>query len=246
MDAMETPKRSRTRRRLLEIGLKLAALEGFATLDLKRLSDVAGMSRSGILDVFSSVEEVRRAVLDCGVKVWKQDVIGAAGGDGGLSRLWSAWAFWLRHARALPTFLDLLPGFGDAIHPDHARVLARDVTALWNHWGSFVAASVKSAARAGEMRAPIDPFELHVETLSIASTLPWLSHLLGPPAAIERTAANLFRAINSRRAVPWPETEKTVRLRSRPGEPLGAELLGLSDLGEVEFGGEGGSVGLPF
>lgn len=227
----ETRRRNDTRNRLLEIALKLVATAGFSALDLKHLSDAASMSISGVRAVFGSAEEMRRAVINCGAAVWERDVVAAADGQAGLSRVWAAWAYWIRHARTLPTFLDVLPGLGDASRSRDANALASDVVVIWKRWGSFVAASVAAAGKEGELRAPVRPFELHLETLTIAARLPWLSYIVDPAIAIDRTARGLFGAINSKRATPWPDTELKRVLEATRGQPLGAELLGFSDLG---------------
>lgn len=201
------------------------------------------MSNSGVLDVFGGADEMRRDIVDCGLTLLEREGLEAGRRQGGIEGVWIAWAFWLRHCRALPTFLELLSGFGDVLRAHGEAALRDDVVRFWGQWRSFVSAAVASGKQSRDVGPGVGADALHRELLSLACQLPSLSHLEPATDAIAWTAKAMLEAINARRVAPWSRAELDHRLRSLEREgPLGSELLGLSDLMALDYDANGWSA----
>lgn len=216
----------RTRMRLSEIGLGIAASEGFEAVTLERLSFEASFSRAGVFKVFGSVAALRRDLVRTGLDYWREEILEPAQPARGMRSIWDAWARWLRRATTLPLFLELLPGIAeaDATHPE--AELRNEVVKHWRRWERFVIGAVDSAADTGELVALLDGALLNEELLRLAGSLPWLSRVRGTDEALRRIAVAMFDRIGASLRTPIDRSHLTT-IHAGYCAP-GSESLGLA------------------
>lgn len=66
---------SRTRERILAQGLDILSQSGLSGLTFGVLARSVGMSKSGLFAHFKSIEQVRLAVVQYMMEVWKRDIV---------------------------------------------------------------------------------------------------------------------------------------------------------------------------
>ncbi len=173
-----------SRERVLEVAVRLAAIEGLERLSLAHLAEAAGMSKSGLFGLFGSKEDLQFAIIDRARELFTAEVIAPAlAAPAGAARLRALCERYLDHIalRDWPSgcfFASVAAEVGGRPGPIRDRVAADQ-----KQWVGLLTDSARRAAERGELPASESPEQLAFE-LSAMLTGADIAYLLHRDAKI--------------------------------------------------------------
>lgn len=142
----------KSRERVLDSAVRLAAIEGLERLSLSRLAESAGLSKSGLFGLFGSKEDLQFAIIDKAREVFTHEVVmPALAAPEGAPRLRKLCEGYLDHIafREWPSgcfFASVASEVGGRPGPIRDRVAVDQ-----QQWTSLLRHSAKRAAELGQL-----------------------------------------------------------------------------------------------
>jgi len=182
----------KSRDRVLEAAIRLAAIEGLERLSLSRLAKAAGLSKSGLFGLFGSKEDLQFAIIDKAREVFTREVVmPALAAPEGAPRLRALCEGYLDHIafREWPSgcfFASVASEVGGRPGPIRDRV-AMDQ----KQWASLLRQSAIRAAELGQLRSEDPPEQLAFElgAMLTGADITYLLHR--DPEILERVRSAL-------------------------------------------------------
>lgn len=198
------PRRSdgqRTHAAILEAAMRLASVEGMASLTIGRLADELGVSKSGVFAHFRSKTRLHEETIAAAREVFSAEVLepglDAPAGLARLERLCEAFLSYVERG-VFPGgcfFAQMLGEFDAPSGPVHDEVLADQ-----RGWLGLIEGLVAEAQQRGELDAAADPAQLAFELDAALELANYLSTLHRDRGPVERGRAAVRATI--RRASP--------------------------------------------
>lgn len=182
----------KSRERVLEVAIRLAAIEGLERLSLSRLAKAAGLSKSGVFGLFGSKEELQFSIIDKARDVFTNEVVMPAfTAAEGAPRLRALCEGYLDHItlREWPSgcfFASVASEVGGRPGPIRDRV-AKDQ----KQWASLLRQSATRAAELGQLRLDDSPDQLAFELGAILTGADIVYLLHRDPKTLERVRVAL-------------------------------------------------------
>jgi AcrR family transcriptional regulator len=174
----------RTRAQILAAAADLASVEGLEGLTIGRLATELGMSKSGLFAHFGSKEDLQLATIEAAREIFAREVVRPAlEAERGLPRLEALLEAKLKYLRgevfAGGCFFDSVRAEYDSRGPSPVRdAIEADLA----EWDALMLRAVRSAKKAGHLRADVDAEQLQFE-LEALSNAPSMRHQLAGDAA---------------------------------------------------------------
>jgi AcrR family transcriptional regulator len=166
---------ARTRAQILRRAADLASVEGLEGLTIGRLATELGMSKSGLFAHFGSKEELQLATIGAAKEIFAREVVAPAReAERGLPRLEALLAAKLRYERGEifdgGCFFETVRAEFDSRKPGPVRDA---IEADLEEWDDLMRRAIRSAVRAGHLKADTDVAQLQyeIEALSMAASL---------------------------------------------------------------------------
>ncbi|MES2264636.1 MAG: TetR/AcrR family transcriptional regulator [Pseudomonadota bacterium] len=156
-------KSARTRAAILEQALRVACAQGLQEITLGGIADRMGMSKSGVMTRFGSIDQLQLEVVKAYVHRFEREVfVPALAMPPGLPRLQAAFAYWCRHVAAAMGRDALYAYFaracGEPCSPA-CHALTHAVLA----WRTELEHCVRQAVESGQLDAATDSGQLAYE-----------------------------------------------------------------------------------
>jgi AcrR family transcriptional regulator len=178
----------RTRSSILDAAANLASVEGLEGLTIGRLAGELDMSKSGLFAHFGSKEELQLATIEAARAVFVERVVEPARqAPAGLPRLEAFMDAWLTYLREKVfeggCFFDAIRSEFDSRAPGPVRdAIERD----FRDWYALVTKLVRTAQKAGHLRADVDVPQLVFELDAIGAAANLRFQLLRDPKIYDR------------------------------------------------------------
>ena len=182
----------KSRERVLESAIRLAAIEGLERLSLSRLAKAAGLSKSGLFGLFGSKEALQFAIIDKAREVFTHEVVmPALAAPEGAPRLRALCEGYLDHIalREWPSgcfFASVAAEVGGRPGPIRDRV-AMDQ----KQWASLLRHSATRAVELGQLRSEESPEQLAFELGAMLTGADIVYLLHRDPEILERVRSAL-------------------------------------------------------
>jgi AcrR family transcriptional regulator len=193
----------RSRAAILGEATRLATIEGIEGLSIARLADAVGMSKSGLIGLFGSKQELQLATVDAASDVFAAEVTAPAdAAPGGQERLQLLIDGYLRYIG-----LDTLPGgcfFASVLAEVDMRPgpLRDRLVAFLGEWLGRLERAVRDAQAEGAIAADEDPKQIAFE-IEAALFLANAQHIVSrAPEPIERARRAIERRLGA--SLPRP------------------------------------------
>lgn len=200
-----------TRRTILDATVRVGSLEGLEALTIGRLAGDLGISKSGLFAHFGSKEELQLATVDHAREVFIGDVIAPAKDAApGLARLWALCDGWIGYMER-----ETFPGgcfFAQAsVEFDNRPGPVRDrVVEVLSEWRVALAATVRRAQEAGQLRDAVEPEQFVFEIDALVLGANWSFQLYRDPAVFVRARRGIARRLAELAADDLPEPVATL------------------------------------
>lgn len=192
----------RTRRAVLARAVDIASVEGLDGLSIGRLASELGMSKSGLIGLFGTKEELQLSTIRAARAIFANTVIAPAlTSTTGLERVRALMDAWLDYSSDRR-----FPGgcfFARASHEHAARPgpLREALAAVDDEWLGLIASSIQKAQAAGEIDPAVDPAQLAFDLDAVLDSAN-LRSLLGRADVYERAARSMRERLESVKTVP--------------------------------------------
>jgi AcrR family transcriptional regulator len=183
---------TKSRERVLEAAIRLAAIEGLERLSLSRLAEAAELSKSGLFGLFGSKGELQFAIIDKAREVFTQEVVmPALSAPEGAPRLRALCEGYLDHIalREWPSgcfFASVAAEVGGRPGPIRDRVALDQ-----KQWASLLRHSATRAAELGQLRTDESPAQLAFELGAMLTGADIVYLLHREPEILERVRSAL-------------------------------------------------------
>ena len=204
----------RTRDRLVDAAVAVAARDGLMALSFESIGRRAAMSPSGVAHRLGTLERARAAVLEEVERRLKEGVLAKAQGSGA-PRIWNACVGFLEAYEAVPLFTDVFSAVVPPQLTDDEAHCRRGATRLMGLWRRFLDEETKNAACS-------QPSEVALQLLALLTSMPWLSRLVGIRRAREQVARSVASYLPQVTSLPPPDLERVLPRFERPFAPSDA------------------------
>ncbi|MFT4974248.1 MAG: AcrR family transcriptional regulator [Myxococcota bacterium] len=195
----------RSRERVLEAAVRLAAIEGLDRLSLAHLAKAAGISKSGLFGLFGSKEDLQLAIIDKAKEIFTSEVVvPALAAPEGAPRLRALCEGYLDHiaSREWPSgcfFASVAAEVGGRPGPIRDRV-AKDQ----RQWASLLRHCARRAEELGQLRPEdsADQVAFELGAMLTGADIVYLLHR--EPDVLARVRAALQARLRSPGAVELP------------------------------------------
>jgi AcrR family transcriptional regulator len=191
----------RSRAAVLERSVQIASREGLEGLTIGGLATDLGVHKSSVFALFGSKEELQLATLAAARAILIEQVIAPAlASEKGLPRLTAIGEAWWNYLAS-----DVFAGgcflCAASTEMDGRPGPVRDAVAdVMREWVAVLAANVKAAIRAGDLRADVDVEAMAFRLNALGMAANWQRQLLGDPAGIEYARVSWGAELDGRRA----------------------------------------------
>ena len=162
------------RQRILQEGLNLASSRGLCRVTFGAVARRASVSKSGIVAHFSSMENLKCAIVDRAMELWSGACFGSAAehlsGMAQLSRYFKHWISWTRRA-GLPGACPIALAMFEYACNGGSGSVRMAVAAAEGHWRKTLVDLVQGAIATSEIPEGIDSSQLAWNLLGV-----YLSH----------------------------------------------------------------------
>lgn len=220
---MKTDAGARSRRRILDAGVQLAANRGLAAVSISRLADGCALSKSGVFAHFCSKEALEIALLEETERRVLDRVVGPAMSvEPGPQRLRALASRFVAEAAVedASTVAVLATGVFDVAEergPVHARFLA-----VWSRWTETLRDSLVEAADRGQLRRGVDEHRFAFDLLAAALATTWTARLAGETTTALRYGLELVDDVLERLLSPDAAAMLAEPIRPEAGAVLRA------------------------
>jgi AcrR family transcriptional regulator len=174
------------RKHILQEGLKLACTRGLCRVTFGAVATHARVSKSGIVAHFSSVEGLKRAIIDRALDLWKTACFGAAKGTQSgiteLSRYLSGWMNWTNRA-GLPGACPIALALFEYTSIGNSGPARLAVSEAEGHWRTTLIELIEGAIATSGLPPGIDVPQMAWDLLGVYLTHHVSRHLLRTPEA---------------------------------------------------------------
>ena len=193
----------RTRDRLVDAAVAVAARDGLMALSFESIGKRAGMSPSGVAHRLGTLERARAAVLEEVERRLKEGVLARTQGSGA-PRIWNACVEFLAAYEAVPLFTDVFSAVVPPQLTDDEAHCRRGATRLMSLWRRFLDDETKNAGCS-------EPSQVALQVLALLASMPWLSRLVGTRRAREQVARSVASYLSQVTSLPPPDLELVLR-----------------------------------
>ncbi len=186
---------------ILDVAMRLASVEGLASLTIGRLARELGISKSGVFAHFRSKDRLQKETIDAAGEVFEREVLepGLAAPEGlaRLQRLCEAYLSYVERG-VFPGgcfFAQLLADFDAPTGAVHDELLS-----IQRGWLGLLAGEVATAQQQGELDPARDPAQLAFELYAPLELANYLSVLYRDASFVEQGRSAVQAALT--RATP--------------------------------------------
>ena len=182
---------------ILETAMRIASIEGLASLTIGRLARELGISKSGVFAHFRSKERLQRETLEAAERVFEREVVApglaAPKGLGQVEGLCEAYLSYLERG-VFPGgcfFAHVVAEFDAQPGPIHDLVEAGH-----RGWTHLMERAIHAAQQQGELNRGVDPAQLAFELLALLEYANYVNMLHKDAGAIEQGRRAVRTAID--------------------------------------------------
>lgn len=180
----------RTHAAILAAAMRLASIDGLASLTIGRLARELGISKSGVFAHFRSRQRLQQETIAAATEVFEREVLAPAGeAPEGLARIESLCESYLSYVErgVFPGgcfFAHLLAEFDAPDGPIHD-----EVDAIQRGWLGRLEAQIEAAQHQGELDPEVDGRQLAFELYAPLELANYLATLHRDPSVVDRGRA---------------------------------------------------------
>jgi AcrR family transcriptional regulator len=186
------------RERILQEGLNLASTRGFCRVTFGVVARRANVSKSGIIAHFSSMEDLKHAIVDRTMELWKGVCLGSAtehlSGLARLTRYLSDWISWTRRA-GLPGACPIALAMFEYSYNGGSGSVRGAVAAAEGHWRRTLVDLIQGASAASEIPKGVDSTQLAWNLVGVYLSHHVSCHFLRDSEAVLRAQRSLEQLI---------------------------------------------------
>lgn len=187
----------RTHQAILDAALRLASIEGLASITIGRLATETGVSKSGVFSHFRSKEHLQKETIQAAREIFSKEVFEPAlQKPEGLDRLESLCESYLTYVQneVFPGgcfFAHLLAEFDAPSGPLHDEVVLDQ-----RGWLEMLGNAIRTAQQLGELDPDTEPAQLAFELYAPMELANYLSTLHRDPSFVEKGREAVRSALN--------------------------------------------------
>ncbi len=180
-----------TRKAILSAATNIASAEGLEGLTIGRLSQIVGMSKSGLFAHFGSKKELQLATIDWARETFLEKVIAPTEKmPEGLPRLYAMESNWIDYIQNSGFHGGCFFAAASAEFDGRPGPIRESIALLTRNWRDRIEAEAARAIELGHLHSETDPALLAFQLHAFSQEANWAYQLLGEQRAFEQARAS--------------------------------------------------------